>query len=104
ILGGLVVDSHSVQRLDIGIRDGSVAELAPAIDPGDAERIIDARGRFVLPGAIDAHFHPQYGDNLETGSLAAAHGGITTLVAFVYAYKGLELGQAIDEFLEGDGS
>jgi len=104
ILGGLVVDSTRVQRLDLGISDGRIAERASSIEPGQASRVIDARGRYVLPGAIDAHFHPQYGDNLETGSLAAAHGGITTLVAFVYAYKGLELGQAIDEFLEGDGS
>jgi dihydropyrimidinase len=104
ILGGLVVDSTRVQRLDLGISDGRIAERVSSIEPGQASRVIDARGRYVLPGAIDAHFHPQYGDNLETGSLAAAHGGITTLVAFVYAYKGLELGQAIDEFLEGDGS
>jgi dihydropyrimidinase len=104
IVGGLVVDSSAVRRLDIGIRDGVVADRVAAIDPLSTTRVIDARGRYVLPGAIDAHFHPQYGDNLETGSLAAAYGGITTLVAFVYAYKGLELGQAIDEFLAGDGS
>ncbi len=104
IVGGLVADSNRVQRLDIGINDGRVTERAASIDSGRAARVIDASGRYVLPGAIDAHFHPQYGDNLETGSLAAAHGGITTLVAFVYAYKGLEIGQAIDEFLEGDGS
>jgi dihydropyrimidinase len=104
ITGGLVVDSSSVRRLDIGILDGQIAAHESAIEPTDASRTIDASGRYVLPGAIDPHFHPQYGDNLETGSLAAAAGGITTLVAFVYAYPGLELGQAVDEFLEGDGS
>lgn len=104
IVGGLVVDAHRVQRLDIGVVDGRVVERSPAIDPADAARVVDATGRFVLPGALDAHFHPQYGDNLEKGSLAAAYGGITTMVAFVYGYKGLELGQAVDEFLAGDGS
>lgn len=104
IVGGLVADSSSVRRLDIGIRDGKIAAREPALDPAAAGRVIDAAGCYVLPGAIDPHFHPQYGDSLETGSLAAAHGGITTLLAFVYAYPGLELGQAIDEFLAGDGS
>ena len=52
------------------------------------------RDRRAFPSSVN-------GDNLETGSFAAAHGGITTLVAFVYAYKGLEIGQAIDEFLAG---
>lgn len=104
IVGGLVADSSRVQRLDIGISDGRVAQRSPSIAPELATRVIDATGRYVLPGAIDAHFHPQYGDNLESGSLAAAYGGITALVAFVYAYKGLEIGQAIDEFMEGDGA
>ena len=104
IVGGLVADSRRVERLDIGIREGRISAREPSIDPATAERVIDASGRLVLPGAIDAHFHPQYGDNLQTGSLAAAYGGITTLVAFVYAYKGLGLVQAIDELREGDGS
>lgn len=104
IVGGLVVDPTSVQRVDIGINGGMIAAQEPSIDAADAGRVIDARGCYVLPGAIDPHFHPQYGDNLETGSVAAAYGGITTLVAFVYAYPGLGLRQAVEEFLESDGS
>lgn len=104
IVGGRAVDSASIQRIDIGINGGLIAAHEPVIDASEAGRVIDASGCYVLPGAIDPHYHPQYGDNLETGSLAAAHGGITTLVAFVYAYPGLELGQAVDEFLEGDGT
>lgn len=104
IVGGLVVDACHIERIDIGIANGQIAERRARIDRSDATRVIDATGRYVLPGAIDAHFHPQYGDNLEKGSVAAAHGGITTLVAFAYGYKGLELGQTIDEFLAGDGS
>jgi dihydropyrimidinase len=104
VVGGLVADSSSVQRLEIGISGGAIAAREATIDASDAERVIDATGCYVLPGAIDPHFHPQYGDNLETGSVAAAYGGITTLLAFVYAYPGLELGQAVDEFLAADGS
>lgn len=104
VTGGLVVDSSRIERLDIGIVGGRIAERRPAIDPAEATRVIDAAGRYVLPGAIDAHFHPQYGDNLEKGSVAAAYGGITSIVAFAYGFKGLELGQTVDEFIAGDGS
>jgi len=104
VVGGLVASSSGVERLDLGIKDGKIVERSASIDGSTAERVIDASGRYVLPGAIDAHLHPQYGDNLAAGSIAAAFGGITTVVPFVYAYKGLELGQAIDEFLEGDGA
>ena len=103
VVRGLVVSSSGVERLDLGIADGKIAARAPHIPADQASRVIDATGSYVLPGAIDAHFHPQYGDNLETGSVAAAYGGITTLVPFVYAYRGLRLAQAVEEFLEGDG-
>ncbi len=104
ISGGLVASSKGIERADIGIKSGRIAMRSPVIDPASAPRVVDARGCYVLPGAIDAHLHPQYGDNLAAGSIAAAFGGITTVVPFVYAYPGLELGQAIDEFLEGDGA
>lgn len=104
ISGGLVANSRGIARSDIGISDGKVVERSPSLDRAAAKRVVDASGCYVLPGAIDAHLHPQYGDNLAAGSVAAAFGGITTVVPFVYAYKGLALGQAIDEFLEGDGA
>jgi dihydropyrimidinase len=104
VVGGLVASSTGIERLDLGIRDGKIATRSASLDRSSAARVVDAAGCYVLPGAIDAHLHPQYGDNLAAGSVAAAFGGITTVVPFVYAYKGLELGQAIDEFLEGDGA
>jgi dihydropyrimidinase len=104
VVGGLVVSSGGIERLDVGIKDGKIVERVASLDASSAARVVDAAGCYVLPGAIDAHLHPQYGDNLAAGSIAAAFGGITTVVPFVYAYEGLELGQAIDEFLEGDGA
>ena len=104
VVGGLVASSGGIERLDIGIRDGKIVTRSASIDRSTVTRVIDATGCYVLPGAIDAHLHPQYGDNLAAGSIAAAFGGITTVVPFVYAYKDMELGQAVDEFLEGDGA
>ena len=44
-------------RCDLGLRDGRVAVLADAIASSDADAVVDARGKLVLPGAVDSHFH-----------------------------------------------
>lgn len=104
VKGGLVASPTRVESIDIGIRDGKIVDRGGDLPTEGARRVIDATGLFVIPGALDPHYHPQYGDNLAQGSIAAAHGGITTLVPFIYAYQGMSIGQAIDEFMEGDGS
>lgn len=62
VRGGLVIDPHAERaeavRRDLLLRDGRVVEwLAPDAPAADA-REVDARGAWVLPGLIDAHFHP----------------------------------------------
>jgi dihydropyrimidinase len=103
VTNGLVVTPSRVEGADIGISAGKIAAIEPGLDTRDA-RVIDATGCFVLPGAIDPHYHPQYGDNLANGSVVAAHGGFTTLVPFIYGYQGMTLGGAVDDFMKGDGS
>ena len=83
VTGGDVVTSSAVRRLDIGVRDGSIAALAPPGGLGSAAgRIIDATGRVVLPGVIDPHvhcrIHSHHVDDLPTVLEAAAAGGVTT--------------------------
>jgi len=70
------------------------------------QREIDARGLYVLPGAIDGHVHltdptyPPYAiptaDSFATGSLAAACGGVTTLIDFAQPVPGQSLLEALD--------
>ena len=103
ITNGLVVDTEKIDGFDIGIKSGKIVAHGQGL-AARAERVIDATGCFVLPGALDPHYHAQYGDNLERGSLVAAHGGFTTLVPYMYAYKGMGLGETVDKFLAGDGS
>ena len=55
IRGGTVVTASDRSRCDVGIRDGKVVALADRLT--NAERIIDATGKLVLPGGIDAHCH-----------------------------------------------
>ena len=83
VRGGQVVTSTDVLDVAIGIKDGKVAALAPADVLAGAERVIDARGKIVLPGAIDCHIHlgPE-SDDWRGGPIAAAHPGPPTLLRF----------------------
>ncbi len=96
IRGGVVVGPVSAQPLDVLI-DGEriVAVLAPgdtslgADLSASAETVIDATGKYVVPGGVDVHTHMELpfggtfaSDTFETGTRAAAHGGTTTIVDF----------------------
>ena len=69
--------------MDILVEDGRIKEKKEQIET-DADKIIDAKGCYVMPGLIDLHVHFRdpgltYKEDIETGSRAAAHGGFTTV-------------------------
>jgi allantoinase len=74
-------------RLDVGIKDGRFTSVAEHLDPADAAEVLDAGGKLVVPGAIDAHQHwGIYGplaDDTATESKAAAQGGVTTGLTYI---------------------
>ncbi len=82
VRGGLVVTPEGMQRADLAIAGGRIVRIAPEIaDPAANE--LDATGRHVLPGVIDAHVHfnepgRTEWEGLDTGSAALAAGGGTT--------------------------
>lgn len=84
ISGGDVLLPDGLHRVDLGLADGKVAGLyAPGTAP-EVSRIIDARGKTVLPGIVDIHFHVRAPAYPERGTVlsetrAAAAGGVTTL-------------------------
>ncbi len=82
--GGQVVTSTDVCETDIAIKEGRIAALGPRELLPPADDYIDASGKYVLPGAIDCHVHIDPGkcDDWTSAPLAAAHSGITTLMAF----------------------
>ena len=104
IRGGVVVDSRTLRLADVFIRDGLVDSVEPPGSDRKARRVIDARGKFVLPGIVEAHLHPVYADRLDTLSRAAVHGGITTLIPYIGAVKawGVEgnLWDAVNYFID----
>ena len=83
VKSGLLVTGKGIFRQDVLIRDGLVSELGDDLSSREASRVIDASGKYVLPGAIDAHCHPVYADKMDQYSICAAYGGITTVIAFV---------------------
>ena len=87
VRGGIVVDRVAARRLDVLISDGQVVALLPPGGEYSAKQVIDANGRYVLPGIVDAHHHPVYSDRIGTLSVSAALGGTTTVVGFVGALK-----------------
>ncbi len=103
IVGGTVVTASDTFLADVLVEDGRVAALlSPGTAPADAESI-DAKGCYVIPGGIDVHTHldmPFGGtnsiDDFESGTIAAAHGGTTTLVDFAIQKKGGSLKEALD--------
>lgn len=81
VRGGKLVLPTGIVPADLAVRRGRIAAIAPTIDE-DAVQVVDARGRYVFPGIIDAHVHfnePGRADweGIATGSAALAAGGGT---------------------------
>jgi dihydropyrimidinase len=109
ISGGTVVTGGGVSRCDVGISGGRIVALAEKLTGGD--RTLDAGGRLVMPGGIDAHCHldqPQapglasagavMADGFESGSRSAAFGGTTTIIPFAVQHRGESLRAAVADY------
>jgi dihydropyrimidinase len=100
----LVATASDTFRSDIGIRGGRIALLGEDLPAGRRE--IDATGRTVTPGGVDAHCHldqPMEGpakmaDDFLTGTRSAACGGTTTVIPFAAQMKGQSLEAAVVDY------
>jgi len=69
---------------DVAIAEGVVTEIAPNIETAESDFVIDAEGKYVMPGFIDLHVHfrePgfEYKETIKTGSMSSAKGGYTSV-------------------------
>jgi dihydropyrimidinase len=107
IRGGTIVTATDTYLADVAILGGRISAIGNDLPIENAGNVIDATGRYVMPGGIDVHTHldmPFGGttsaDDFETGTIAAAFGGTTTLVDFAIQYKGQTLHQAFDTWMK----
>jgi dihydropyrimidinase len=99
-----VATAADVFDADIGIAQGRIVALAQGLPA--APREIDAAGRTVTPGGVDAHCHldqpmpppARMADDFDSGTRAAACGGTTTLIPFAVQDKGRSLRDAVDDY------
>jgi len=109
IQGGTVATATDVVRADVGVTDGRIVAVAERLT--GAAKVIDAGGRLVLPGGIDAHCHldqpqapgaPSKGavmaDGFRSGSISAAFGGTTTIVSFCVQHRGGSVTAAVEDY------
>lgn len=98
------VTAADIFTTDIGIRDGQIVALGRNLEAGNEE--IDARGRHVTPGGIDAHCHfdqptgdgSTMADDFRSGTRSAACGGTTTVIPFACQQKGQSLRAAVEDY------
>src|SRR3981081_1758969 len=107
IRNGTVVTATDTCVADIGINGDKVTAIAAQLPTENAMRVQDAAKHLVIPGGIDVHTHldmPFGGttsaDDFQTGTIAAAFGGTTTLIDFAIQYKGQTLRQAFDTWMK----
>ncbi len=106
VRGGTVVTAADIYRGDVLVVDEKIAAVGTSLD-GPADRTLDASGKYVIPGGIDVHTHldmPFGGttsaDDFASGTIAAAHGGTTSIVDFAIQYKGQSLREARDAWMK----
>jgi len=102
IQNGTLVTPVSTFRADLLIEGEKIKAVGKGLKAPGAE-IVDAKGLYVLPGAIDVHTHMEMpfggtvsADSFIDGSLAAAMGGVTSFIDFAIQPKGQSLSQTLE--------
>ena len=101
IKGGTVATASDTFRADVGVEGGRIVALGESLDGAE---VIDATGKLVLPGGIEAHCHiaqesatgGMTADDYRTGSISAAFGGNSCFVPFAAQHRGMGVTETLD--------
>jgi dihydropyrimidinase len=100
IKNGRIITATDDYQADIFIDGETVSAIGKNL-PMKADQTIDAKGKLVIPGGIDPHVHMELpfggtvsSDDFKSGTIAAAHGGTTTIIDFAIQSRGMTMTQA----------
>src|SRR3954447_25728567 len=104
IRGGRVATTTDTFEADIAIAGETIAAMGRGLGP--AKREIDARGKLVLPGGVDAHAHIEQlsaagimnADTFESATRSAAFGGTTSVISFAAQHVGMDAAQVVADY------
>ena len=103
VRNGTIVTANETYPADLLIEDEKVVLIGRIPNDPGADRVIDAKGKYVMPGGVDVHTHldmPFMGtstsDDFETGTVAAAFGGTTSIIDFAIQYRGQVLREGLE--------
>ena len=106
IKGGRIVTAADDYTGDVFVENGTISLLGESLDVA-ADKVIDATGKYVIPGAIDPHTHIElpFGgtvtcDDFTSGTVAAAFGGTTSLIDFCFQMPGQTFAEALETWHE----
>lgn len=104
IRGGTVATSSDVFAADVGITGETIVALGSGLAAGKTE--IDATGKLVLPGGVDAHAHIEQlsaagimnADTFESATRSAAFGGTTSVISFAAQHVGMDVQEVVTDY------
>lgn len=105
IQNGNLVLEDGICLADLRIVDGKIAKIASQIPPQEGESVLDAQGKYILPGGVDVHTHFDMpagnchtSDDFYSGTLAAIIGGTTTIIDFAECQNPQYLQEGLDSW------
>ncbi|WP_438485102.1 dihydropyrimidinase [Streptomyces sp. S186] len=104
VRGGLVITAAEEMHADVLIEDSRIVAVASSgTQEWSADRVIDASGKYVIPGGVDVHTHIEMpfggtisSDTFESATRAAAWGGTTSIIDFAIQSVGQSLREGLD--------